>query len=369
MNPTLYFDCAASSPVAEEALLTYMELSRTCHGNPSSIHGEGLKSRGKLESYRFEIASMLGIDPSETIFTSGATEANNTVFNGVKAKRIIISKIEHPSVREATLALANRGVKIESVNVLKNGRVDLDHFKKLLAQPVDLVSIMLVNNETGMRQPVEEAAELLKTTYPESVFHSDAVQGVSKDIWFKDLTNIDFFTLSAHKFHGPKGVGILMAKKELQPLLYGGGQEMGVRSGTEAVASIGALCVALKLSLVGRDSQFQERCSRFYSLLKSTIPKIKLNGDIEHKVPWIFNISFPDIRGAALGRALEQAGMMVSTSSACASGGKGISKILKEMGCTKERGHIRFSLSHFIDDETLKRGVDIISNVYGQYSL
>ncbi len=370
MSRELYFDNAGSTPLLPEALERFGELAQIAYANSSSGHAVGKRAKGELEALRRTLGMCVGVPPEGVVFTAGATESNNTVLRRFAQSRVLLSATEHPSVYETALVLRERGVKVELLPVSREGSVDPAVLREHLKQPADLVSIMTVNNETGVRNPIELLAQVVRDHGGGALFHTDTAQSVSPAMWPQELEGIDFLTLSAHKFHGPKGVGALLMPKprKFAPLLTGGGQEGGLRSGTSPVPLIGAMVCALERTLEGRGAAFTQRCDLFWETLLARTPGLSFTTTAPG-APWIKNFAFLGLRGDAFARALEGEGLHVSTGSACAGQKGGLSRVLKAMGCDPQRGHIRMSLSHLLSLNDLERALKIVPETYERYAL
>jgi cysteine desulfurase len=327
------------------------------YGNPASAHWAGRHARRALEDARERTASLLGADPDELIFTSGATEANNLALFGLAAGaggHLITSPIEHPSVREPIGRLAQRGFTTDHLPVDPSGVLRAEALSPLLRPQTRLVSIMYANNETGAIQPVAQIAEQLA---PGIVFHCDAAQAAGKlPLDFHKL-GVTALTLSAHKFHGPKGVGALLVRRhaQLTPQLFGGHQQQGRRPGTEPVVLAVGLARALELA----QEQGQTRRQLvlrlrylFLEALKATASPLVLNGPVEGGIPHTLNLSFPGCRADSLLMNLDLAGVACSTGSACSSGSLLPSPVLQAMGVPEQVLHsaMRFSLSPLLTE-------------------
>ncbi|QIQ34239.1 cysteine desulfurase [Parageobacillus toebii NBRC 107807] len=352
----IYLDNSATTKPFPEVVDSFVTVATKYFGNPSSLHELGMKAERLLTQAREQIAASLQVKPSEIIFTSGGTEANNFAIKGVafqyrhRGNHIITTAIEHPSVSEACHQLEQLGFEVTYLPVNENGVVTVEQVKKALRDDTILVSIMHVNNEVGAIQPVEEIGELL-SNYPKTIFHVDRVQGISKVPLDMKKAHIDLCTMSAHKFHGLRGAGILYVRQgiQLSPLLAGGGQEMQLRSGTENVPAIVAMAKALRMSLEKYDKQIDyllEVKQAWLNELKE-IPFIQINTPLEHSAPHIINFSLDGIKPEVFVHELEKNDIFVSTTSACSSKKKAPSKTLLAMGMGDKRAEsgIRISLS------------------------
>lgn len=334
------------------------------YGNASSMHSLGRDADAGVEWARGRVASLIGADAGEIIFTSGASESNNTVFStmrdlidqGSKRDRIITTTIEHPSIIEEVAFLQARGYKVEKAPVDKKGRLVLSELEAMMDDSVILVSVMTGNNETGTIQPVTEAAALAHAHG--AWMHSDATQALGKIPVDVNTLGLDYLSMSAHKFYGPKGVGALYVRKgcPITPFVHGGHQEGGLRAGTYNTLGIIGMGEAARLA----EEDLQEEHDKLWRLrerlrkgLEAAIPDIVINGDQEHCLPGTLNISFPSAEGESILLYLDMEGIEVSTGSACATGSLEPSYVLLAGGLDVELAHgsIRFSLGRFNNDE------------------
>jgi cysteine desulfurase len=356
MDAMIYLDNSATTKPFPEVVDSFVTVATKYFGNPSSLHELGMKAERLLTQAREQIAAALEVKPNEIIFTSGGTEANNFAIKGValqyrhRGNHIITTAIEHPSVSEPCQQLEQLGFEVTYLPVNENGIVTVEEVKKALRDDTILVSIMHVNNEVGAIQPVEEIGALL-ARYPKTIFHVDRVQGISKVPLDMKKAHIDLCTMSAHKFHGLRGAGILYVRQgvQLSPLLAGGGQEMQLRSGTENVPAIVAMAKALRMSLEKYDRQIDyllEVKQAWLNELKA-IPSIQINTPLAHSAPHIINFSLNGIKPEVFVHELEKRDIFVSTTSACSSKKKAPSKTLLAMGADDQRAEsgIRISLS------------------------
>lgn len=346
----VYFDNAATTPLTKDVVDVMHKANLELFGNPSSIHSFGRQARATLEMARKNVAGVINAQSNEIIFTSGATEANNTIFNtavkDLNVKRIITSQIEHYAVLKPILNL-NKNIHVEYVGVKKNGDIDLEHLKKLLSRnEKTLVSLMHVNNEIGNILPLQEVASICKQN--NAYFHSDTVQSIAYfDIDVKRL-NIDFLSCSAHKFHGPKGTGFLYAneKLNLSGYILGGNQEKGIRGGTENTVGVVGLEKAL---LKSKSKNGFEKLSELKQHLINELEKnnfdFSINGSLNSS-PSILNLSFKTKRDVSmLLFNLDLEGVAISGGSACTSGSNKGSHVLKHIGTSMEDPAIRVSFS------------------------
>ena len=370
----IYLDNCATTKPYDEVLKTFVEVNNSYYGNPASINKYGKTVNKLLNAARTQVADILGVESDTIYFTSCATESNNIALLGsVEHKkdfgnRIIVSKIEHPSVLETFRELEHRGFILDYVNVDENGFIDLEHLKSLLTKETILVSVMHVNNIFGAIQPIGKIVELLKD-YPKIHFHVDGVQGVLKEKI--DLTMIDSYSISAHKFHGLKGVGVLYLKsrRTTHNITFGGGQENGLRSGTVNVPGAVSLAKALRLTQE-KVNDVKEKHYGYKKLIVdelSAIEHVIINSPLQNDfVDSIINISLPKIKGEAIINALNERGIMVSTTSACSSRTFHLNEALYARGLSKENieGSIRVSFSYETKLEEVKKFIEIFKDEY-----
>ena len=326
----IYFDNSATTRIDPSVLTTYDKVATEIWGNPSSLHKLGDRAHQMLEASRKQIANLMGVKQHEIFFTSGGTESNNTAIKGTAiqkrefGKHIITSSVEHASVANAFTSLENLGYRVTRLPVDKEGRVNVNDLRNAIDSDTTLVSIMGVNNEIGTIQPIEEISDLLEN-YPTIQFHVDNVQALGKNIWDKGFTpRVDLTSLSSHKFHGPRGIGVLYKKegKVLAPLNDGGGQEKGLRSGTENLAAIAGMAKAMRLLLENE----KEGAAREEAIKEKIINYLKDKPGIDifspansGFAPHVLCFSLEGIRGETLVHTLEDQDIYVSTTSACAS--------------------------------------------------
>lgn len=355
--PHIYLDNNATTPMLPDVAAAMAECYAAGYANPASQHQPGRRARQIVEEAREQIGRILGADmdsfhADQVIFTSGGTEANNLAICGLTegTRRVAISSIEHPSVVGPAELLAKHGFTIDRLPVTNDGRVDLNFVHDLLASTSRpfLTSVMLGNNETGALQPVAEIAALCNEHHV--LTHTDAVQVVGKlPVNFRAL-GVSALTLSAHKFHGPVGIGALVLRNgvKLEPQLVGGFQQAGLRPGTENVALVVGLHTALELWQRDQEARFAHLThlrDQFESLLTKGCPELVINGAGAARLPHTSNVAFPGINRQALVMALDLAGVACSTGSACASGSSEPSPTLVAMGLKREllEGSLRFS--------------------------
>ena len=370
----IYLDNCATTKPYDEVLKTFVEVNNNYYGNPASINKYGKTVNKLLNAARTQVADILGVESDTIYFTSCATESNNIALLGsVEHKkdfgnRIIVSKIEHPSVLETFRELEHRGFILDYVNVDENGFIDLEHLKSLLTKETILVSVMHVNNIFGAIQPIGKIVELLKD-YPKIHFHVDGVQGVLKEKI--DLTMIDSYSISAHKFHGLKGVGALYLKsrRTTHNITFGGWQENGLRSGTVNVPGAVSLAKALRLTQE-KVNDVKEKHYEYKKLIVdelSAIEHVIINSPLQNDfVDSIINISLPKIKGEAIINALNEREIMVSTTSACSSRTFHLNEALYVRGLSRENieGSIRVSFSYETKLEEVKKFIEVFKDEY-----
>lgn len=321
----IYLDNAATTPLTSSVIKTMTDMMNNDFGNPSSIHTIGRKTNSYLRHYRQMVATALKTEPRRIIFTSGATESNNTaikgyaLFNRDKGKHIITTAIEHHSVLQTMDYLEKRfGFDITYI-APKNGQIHVEQISDALREDTILVSVMLANNETGDLLPIKEIGNLLQNH--QAAFHVDAVQAIGKIAVFPELLKVDFLSISAHKFHGPKGVGVLYSSPQhFDSLFHGGEQEEKRRAGTENMIGIAGLAQALSDSIANQDSNYQH-VKTLHEVFLNSISELDyyINGGSQ-KLPHVINIGFPKQNNNILLTQLDLAGFAISTGSACTAG-------------------------------------------------
>ncbi|GFH42761.1 aminotransferase V [Lactococcus hodotermopsidis] len=325
----IYFDNSATTVIEPQVLKTYTDVATKIMGNPSSLHNLGTVAERMLQASRKQIADLLSKEPAEIYFTSGGTEGDNWVIKGVAFEKkiygnhVIVSAVEHPAVKESAEWLKMQGFAVDFAPVDKNGFVKVDALAALIRKDTIFVSIMAVNNEIGAIQPIREIAELL-ANQPTISFHVDAVQAIGKIPLTEFLPErVDFATFSAHKFHGPRGVGFIYIKtgKKIQPLLSGGGQENNRRSTTENVAGIAATAKALRLALTDFDRKTAKLLAMKQVLLAAlaTYSDVVIFSQTENFAPNIITFGMKGVRGEVLVHGFEAHDIYISTTSACSS--------------------------------------------------
>jgi cysteine desulfurase len=368
----IYLDHNATTPVDPRVLDAMLPFLREDFGNPSSLHWFGQRARGAVEEARARVAELVAADPGEIVFTSGGSESDNAALRGVAAKAkaprtgIVCTAIEHHAVLNAAKALGDQGRPVAIVRVGESGAVDPEDLAAGVDQTTALVSVMLANNETGVLQPVAEAARLARARG--ALVHCDAVQGAGKVVVDVRALDVDLLTLSAHKIYGPKGVGCLYVRRgtPLAAFVRGGGQERNRRAGTENVAGVVGFGTAAALA---RDSQRADavRVAALRDRLEAhllAIPGTRRNGE-GPRVPNTTNVSFEGIEAEGLLIALDLEGIAVSTGAACAAGGVEPSHVLRAMGLSPERvqSSLRLSLGRMTSESDVDHAADVIAAV------
>ncbi|NUU77894.1 cysteine desulfurase family protein [Paenibacillus xylanilyticus] len=368
-----YFDYAATTPPDSDVVRTMAEIMEAHYGNPSSIHGYGERADQLLRRARSGCAAAIGVKPEEIVFTSGATESNNLAIKGAalryqsRGKHIISTATEHASVYESFLQLQQWGWEVTWVPVDSDGRVSAQQIMDSLRPDTVLVSLMHVNNETGVIQPVAEIGNRLKREAPRILFHVDGVQGFGKLEAKPASWGADLYSLSAHKIRGPKGAGLLYVRNgvELTPLLSGGSQEQGMRAGTENVPLLVGMAKAMRLA-EERQLDFARRTTVLRDRIMETIetiPGLVLNSR-KDGAPHIIHFSYPGMKAEVALHTLEQLGITVSTQSACSSRSAEPSRVLLAMGrdAANAAGGLRISLG----DEHTEEDVALLEQALHQ---
>ena len=370
---TIYFDNNATTKVAEEVLDEMKPLFCKLYGNPSSMHTFGGQIGRKIRQARERVANLLGCDPSEIIFTSCGTESDNAAINGTLAaapnrRKIITTRVEHPAVLAVCRDLENHGYTVVELGVDKDGRLDLAELEDEIDDDTALVTIMYANNETGVMFPIDKIAELVAEKGV--VLHTDAVQAVGKIPLNLAKSDIDLLSLSGHKLHGPKGVGVVYVKKgtRISPFMLGGHQEAGRRAGTENVPGIvglGKACELAATNIEQENNKVKDLRDKLENAILKKCPDSRLNGDKENRLPNTTNISFEYIEGEAILLMLDKYGICASSGSACTSGSLEPSHVLRAMGVpfTAAHGSIRFSLSRYNTEEEVDYTIDKVPGI------
>lgn len=362
----IYLDNSATTMALKEVTDLVSQIMHVDYGNPSSMHMKGVEAEKYIKEAKQDLAKLLKVQDKEIYFTSGGTESDNWALMGAAqansraGRHLITTKVEHPAILQTMEYLESIGYEVTYLPVDKKGVVKPDELKKALRSDTILVSVMHVNNEVGAVQPIEEIGQIISEINPNTLFHVDAVQGFGKLKLYPKRCNVDMISVSGHKIHGPKGTGFLYIDEhvKIKPIMFGGGQQKGMRSGTENVPGIAGLSLAAKMMYRDMD----EDVARLYQLKKyfqnklMEMEDVVINGPLyEAGAPHIVSASFVGVRSEVLLHALEDKGIYVSAGSACASNKHTVSATLSAMGikqtlldCT-----IRFSFSIFTTKEEL----------------
>ncbi|CAK1549966.1 unnamed protein product [Leptosia nina] len=355
----LYFDAQATTPIDPRVLDAMLPFLVTYHGNPHSrTHAYGWESEAAVEKAREQVANLIGADPKEIIFTSGATESNNISIKGVarfyapRKKHIVTTQIEHKCVLDSCRVLEGEGFQVTYLPVGQNGIIKLEDLEAALTPETSLVSIMTVNNEIGVKQPISEIGAICKKH--KVYFHTDSAQAIGKIPLDVNKMNIDLMSISGHKVYGPKGVGALYIRRRprvrVEPIQSGGGQERGIRSGTvptPLVVGLGAACELSKNEMAYDHAWMEKLAKRFLAKINSKLTHVIRNGDEEQSYPGCINLSFAYVEGESLLMALKD--IALSSGSACTSASLEPSYVLRAIGTDEDLAHssIRFGLGRF----------------------
>ena len=371
----IYLDYSATTPVDLEVFDTLSKVTKNFVGNANSIHSLGQKSSELLESATKQIADIFGVNPSEIVYTSGATEANNMALIGAalanhkKGKHIIVSKLEHPSIYAICDYLKTMGFEISYVNNDKEGLIDFDDLKEKVREDTILVSICAVNSEIGVRQPLKMIRQIIKKENMGTIFHSDMTQAIGKVS--VNMHDVDLASMSGHKIFGPKGIGFLYKSSmvKITPLIYGSGKSNDLKPGTPPLPLIAALSKAIRLANDGL-----EKKERFVSLLNDKItsslskyPNIIIN-KTKYSIPQILNISLMDVMPEVMVHALDKHEIYVSTNTACSSGDISNSVIAIYNDVNRAKHTLRISLSYVTTTEEVNRFLEIFKEEYENLS-
>lgn len=365
----VYLDNSATTRVFPQVAELMTKIMCEDYGNPSSLHKKGVEAEQYLREARETLARIMKVSEKEILFTSGGTESDNMALRGCvransrRGNHIITTQVEHPAILNTAAYLESEGYRVTYLPVDESGRIRLEDLHRAMTPETILVSIMHTNNEVGARQPIEEAGSLIKQMNPQTLFHVDAVQGFGKAKIYPKKLHVDLMSVSSHKIHGPKGVGFLYIgdKVKIQPILFGGGQQQNLRSGTDNVPGIAGMAKAAQMMYENLD----EDIARLYRLKKLFIEEVKkidgtrvnglVNGGIEGTAPHIVSVSIEGVRSEVLLHALEDKGIFVSAGSACSAHKPQPSATLKAMGLNKELlgSTLRFSFSVFTTEEEI----------------
>jgi len=370
----IYLDYAATTPIDPLVLSLMESINRNHFANPSSIYSLGQKSRVLIENSRKTIAESIGAKTGEIVFTSGGTEANNLALIGIarankqKGNHIITSVIEHPSILETCKYLSENGFRISYIDVDNHGSIDLKQLEKLICRDTILISLMLVNNETGCLLPMKKVSEIIANN--EIIFHCDGVQAFGKIRVDINVLNLDLVSLSSHKIYWPKGCGALYVRHgtRIENILYGGFQESSRRPGTENLISIAGFAEAVNQlqQHISSSESIHKLSALFEKILKESLPGVEINGENTPRVPGFSNIYFPFMVGDSLLMNLDLHEIAASTGSACSSGSKNPSHVLKAMGFDNKRinNSLRFSFGRYTTEEEILKTIDVLKMIY-----
>ena len=359
-----YFDNAATTKVLPEVAEIMCKVVLEAYGNPSSLHAKGFEAQKIVDGVRKDIAHILKVPTGDLYFTSGGTEANNMAILGIaraykrSGNHILVSAIEHPSIMASAKSLVDEGFVVEEIPCLESGQIDQAAFLAMIKPETLLVSIMQVNNEIGTIQPIEELAKMMKSVKSDLIFHVDGVQGFGKMTLNPSRVGVDLYSLSGHKIHGPKGVGAIYISSKLKykPLIYGGHQQKGYRSGTENVPGIAGLGVAAKAAYDNLEHRHQHITQIRQHLLVelAKIEGVRINSPLEGCASHILNIRVEDVKSEVLLHSLEDHQIYVSTGSACSSNKKEQSSTLKSLGQSLDQMdqaiRLSFSFENTLED-------------------
>ncbi len=370
----IYLDYSATTPVHEEVLDTYQKVCRKFIGNPNSLHKLGVEARELIEASSKQIADILGVKPSEVIYTSGASEANNTVIKGVcfkyqnRGKHIITTELEHSSVIAPLQYLTTLGFEVDFVKLDENGLVDLEDLSSLMREDTVLVTIASVNSEVGVTQDLNKISEVVRTN-PKTFFHSDVTQSIGKEKI--DFSCLDFASVSCQKFYGMKGIGAFIKKESIviDPLIHGGKSTTVFRSGTPATPLIASFAKALRLAYEDFDEKLNRVSERKSQLLEGLEKlDVTINSN-SYCLPHIVNISLHGIKSEVMLHALEEKEIYVSTQTACATGNysKAVYAITKDQELAKNS--LRISLSHLTTEEEIQTFLEVLEDCIQKLNL
>lgn len=370
-----YLDNSATTCVSQNVKDIMVEVMTEQYGNPSSMHLKGLYAENYVKDARAKIAKILKVNEKEIYFTSGGTESNNLAIIGTamankrKGNHIIVSSIEHASVSNPMKYLEKQGFRITRLLVDKDGRVNPDDVKEAICEDTILVSVMYVNNEIGSIQPIDAIADVIKQSGQDIIFHVDAIQAFGKIPVLPKRQSIDLLSVSGHKIHGPKGIGFLFIKDKtkINPIIFGGGQEKGMRSGTENVPGIAGIGVACEDAIASTENIEKMYEVKDYFIEKiSSIEDIKINSKKgKDSAPHIVSVSFKGVRSEVLLHSLEDRAIYVSAGSACSSNKPAVSETLKGIGLEKDLldSTLRFSFSMNTTKEEVDYTMEVLKEI------
>ncbi|MGX0262917.1 cysteine desulfurase family protein [Staphylococcus capitis] len=370
----IYLDNAATTKADQDVIDSFVKVNQSLYFNPNSPHQAGLQAEQVLKQAKEEIDIALNLNHLyHIVFTSGATESNNMALKGIAyrkretANEIITSVLEHPSVLEVMRYLEEKqGFKLKYVDVKSDGKIDTEHLKSLMSDKVGLVTCMYVNNIMGQIQPIQDIVNILKD-YPRAHLHVDAVQALGKVSM--DLNGVDSLSLSGHKFNGLKGQGLLIIKniQNIEPVVHGGGQEYGLRSGTVNLPMAVSMVKSIKLTM-GRLDEARRKLNKMNQSVRTFLEEFRgvyINSP-KDSAPQIINVSFPGVKGEVLVNAFSKHGVMISTTSACSSKCGKLNEVLLAMGVPDARieGSIRISMGVHTTEEDIQRFKEVFEQVY-----
>lgn len=370
----VYLDYAAATPIDNEVLDTYYEISKKYYANPNSSHKMGLEAKELIKECTNNIANTLNVLPEEIIYTSGATESNNLVIKGIckryknRGKHILISALEHNSIVSAVTSMSEKGFEVEVIPVTKEGIIDIEALKDMLRKDTILVSICTVDSEIGLKQPLNEISKVLKE-YPNTIFHTDASQAVGKvDI---DYSLVDLATITPHKFYGPTGIGILVKKKniDLKPQIEGGKSTTIYRSGTPSLPLIAASSKAISLAINNQNNR-NNHIKELSNIVKDTLSKynnVYIN-NTNDSIPHTINFSIKGIPALEVQRKLEEHNIYLSTKTSCCpieTPSKLVYALTKDKSLSSSS--LRLSISHLTTKEEIDIFLQAFNSIYKEY--